>query len=632
MKTRFASGLRVLTWAVLLSAGSLTSCSDDDNKSDEPTPPPVQLVDQIEYDGGTAVDIKSAIYEVEDTDLYTFYLSPTEGVTSIKGMTDAKDYLLVKVRNPKGAVDTASEKYEISYKDITINDNTKNDIESVTLQADLVTATSRLNFYLEVVMKSGKTLLARYNNTCTEAQLPALNNQYELNEEATAIGSALLWNDPTTGARTYYFYANSDVTAPQEDLAGLTITLAKDVDTSINLGTADPEQVKVICGDFSTANGSTTGTLTLESDAKNGTITLTLDAEQGDNHLRAAYTGAFVEGFTSRNYLKVTDGENTEETTLTQIFINKGMSNVLTFGQKEAQTPTDLMSGHYAVSLTMLTAQLQGGTADIAAVRSQLFDYEAYKTYDNANFATGMTGSFTTAQTADGKKFYIHFSVKYPDGPAYEGEWSGELTTLNESFDITPVAPFRSHITITKSDGVTGVKDVTLGTLEMRLEKNYQLRGGDPQYGGATFDAYFFYFRPEGATQGVETTYETPQFMIPATFIGQSNINLASGTEDMHWSLKYQVWGGLQQTEYSETYKMGSSTYGYCPSDAKATVVRNDDGTWKISFTMTDTYKVQNYDGTFYDSGSGNKLVIEWEGPATKYTGSKTNDLTDGDY
>lgn len=333
-----------------------------------------------------------------------------------------------------------------------------------------------------------------------------------------------------------------------------------------------------------------------------------------------------VEGFTSRNYLKVTDGENTEETTLTQIFINKGMSNVLTFGQKEAQTPTDLMSGHYAVSLTMSTAQLQGGTADIAAVRSQLFDYEAYKTYDNANFTTGMTGSFTTAQTADGKKFYIHFSVKYPDGPAYEGEWSGELTTLNESFDITPVAPFRSHITITKSDGVTGVKDVTLGTLEMRLEKNYKIRGGDPQYGGATFDAYFFYFRPEGNEDGVESKNVIPQFMIPASYVGQSNINLASGAEDLHWSLNYQS-SGLQTTEYSESYSMYGMTFGYCPSDAKATVVRNEDGTWKVTFSMTDTYL--SYGST---TGSGNKLVIEWEGPATKYTGSKTNDLTDGDY
>lgn len=626
MKTSFASGLRVLTWAVLLAAGGFTSCSDDDDKGGEPTPPPVQLVDQIEYDGGTAVDIKSAIYEVEDTDLYTFYLSPTEGITSIKGMTDARDYLQVKVRNPKGAVDIASEEYEISYKDITINDNTKNDIESVTLQADLVAMTSRLNFYLEVVMKSGKTLLARYNNTCMEAQLPTLNNQYELNEEATAIGSVLLWNDPSTGARNYYFYANSGVTAPQEDLAGLTITLAKDVDTSINLGTADPEQVKVVCGDFSTAAGTTTGTLTLESDAKNGTITLTLDAEQGDTHLRAAYTGTFVEGFVSRNYLKVTEGENTEETALTQIFINKGLSNVLTFGQVEAQTPEDLMSGHYAVSLTMSTAQLQGGTADIAAVRSQLFDYEAYKTYDNANFATGMKGSFTTAQTADGKKTYIRFTVQYPDGPSYEGEWSGELTTLNESFDITPVAPFRSHITIMKSDGVTTVTDVTLGTLEMRMEKNYKLRGGDPQNGGATFDAYVFYFRPEGNEDGVESKNVIPQFMIPASYVGQSNINLASGAEDLHWSLNYQS-SGLQTTEYSESYSMYGMTFGYCPSDAKATVVRNEDGTWKVSFSMTDTYLSYGY-----PTGSGNKLVIEWEGPATKYTGSKTNDLTDGDY
>lgn len=623
MKTSYASGLRVLTWAVLLSAGSMASCSDDD-KENTPTPPPVQLVDQIEYDGGTPIDIKSAIYEVEDTDLYTFYLSPTAGITNVDGMTEANDYLAVKVRNPKGTVDTAADEYEIAYKDIKVNDNTKNDIESVSLSSDLIAETSRLNLYVEVVMKSGKTLLARYANTCTEAQLPALNNQYELDGTPTAIASVLQWNDPTTGAKTFYFYQESDVTAPQEDLAGLTISLAKDAGTSFDFSTADPEQVKVSCGNFSTAEG-TTGTLTLTTDAKNGTITLALDAEQGDSRLRAAYTGAYVEGFTSRNYFKVTDGENSEEKPLTKIFVVKGMSNVLTFGQVDAEKQADLMNGHYAVSLTMSSDQLQGGTADIAAVRSQLFDYQAYKTYDNANFPTGMTGSFTTAQTADGKKFYIRFTVQYPNGPAYEGEWFGELTT-GENVDMTPVKPFRSYISIMKPDGVTSVTDVTLGTLEMRMEKDYKLRGGDPQYGGATFDAYYFYFRPEGVEEGVESKNVIPQFMIPASYIGQSNINLASGAEDLHWSFDYQS-SGLQQTNYTETYTMGTMTFGYCPSDAKATVVRNEDGTWKVTFSMTDKYLSFGY-----ESGSGNKLVIEWVGPATKYTGSKTNDLTDGDY
>lgn len=629
MKTSFASGLRVLTWAVLMAAGGFTSCSDDDNGG-EPIPPPVQLVDQIEYDGGTPIDIQSVIYEVEDTDLYTFYLSPTAGITGVKGMEEANDYLYLKVRNPKGAVDTANEEYEIAYKDIIVNETTKNDIESVKLQADLLTSTSRLNFYVEVVMKSGKKLLARYNNTCAEAQLPALNNQYELNEVATAIGSVLLWHDPLTGACSYYFYADSDVTAPQEDLAGLTITLAEGVDPSINLGTADPEEVKVSCGSFSTDNGSTTGTLTLESDAKNGTITLTLDAEQGDTHLRAAYTGAYVEGFASSNYIKVTEGDISEEKTLSKIFIQEGVSNVLTFGMVDAETPEDLMTGHYAVSLTMSTPQLQGGTADIAAIRAQLFDYQLYKTWDNANFPSGMTGSVVTARTGDGSKTYIRFKVQYPDGPTLEGEWFGEMTSQSENVDMTPVAPFRSHITIMKPDGVTQVYDTTLGTLEVRMEKDYKLRGGDPNYGGAIYDVYVFYFRPEGYSESIESKYTVPQFWIPASYVGQTDVNLAAGAEGLYWSLKYQN-SGLQKTEYSENYSMFGSTYGTCPKEAKATAVRNEDGTWKVSFTMTDTYTVYSY-GSSYESGSGNKLVIEWEGPATKYTGSQKNDLTDGDY
>ena len=93
MKKSYLSGLRVLTWAMLLAAGSFVSCSDDNEGKDGPTPPPdpVELNDQFEYDGGDPVDIKSAIYEVEDTDLYTFYLSPSNGVTGMDDMTAPRE-------------------------------------------------------------------------------------------------------------------------------------------------------------------------------------------------------------------------------------------------------------------------------------------------------------------------------------------------------------------------------------------------------------------------------------------------------------------------------------------------------------------------------------------------------------
>lgn len=101
MKKLNSSRLRLLTWAVLFAAGGFASCSD--NGGDEPAPaPPVELKNQIEYDGGKLIDIKSVIFDVEDTDLYTFYLSPTAGITDIAGMSAAKDYLAVVVRNPKG--------------------------------------------------------------------------------------------------------------------------------------------------------------------------------------------------------------------------------------------------------------------------------------------------------------------------------------------------------------------------------------------------------------------------------------------------------------------------------------------------------------------------------------------------
>ena len=40
MKKSYLSGLRVLTWAMLLAAGSFVSCSDDNEGKDGPTPPP----------------------------------------------------------------------------------------------------------------------------------------------------------------------------------------------------------------------------------------------------------------------------------------------------------------------------------------------------------------------------------------------------------------------------------------------------------------------------------------------------------------------------------------------------------------------------------------------------------------
>lgn len=89
------------------------------------------------------------------------------------GMSEANDYLRVMVRNPKGTVNTESDTFEISYKDISIKEATMKDVKSVKLSADYLSETSRLNLYVEVEMESGKTLLARYETPAPRQNSPS---------------------------------------------------------------------------------------------------------------------------------------------------------------------------------------------------------------------------------------------------------------------------------------------------------------------------------------------------------------------------------------------------------------------------------------------------------------------------
>lgn len=621
MKKSYLSGLRVLTWAMLLAAGSFVSCSDDNEGKDGPTPPPdpVELNDQFEYDGGDPVDIKSAIYEVEDTDLYTFYLSPSNGVTGMDDMTAVNDFLRIAVRNPKGTVNTETDEFEIAYKDIAVNRNTlKTDVEKVSLQADLVAETSKLNLHVEVTMKSGKTLLARYNNTCTEAVPAELTNQYELDKTVTGIGSAVEWHDAAAAATTYCFYADPDVTAPSEETAGLQITVADGVETAeVDLATADAEKIRIACGEFESGEGMT-GTLSL---AKSGSkLTLTLDAEKGASRLRAAYAGDPVVGYASTNSLTVTEGETYETNDLKKVFLyQSAATNVLTFGQvADAEAPAGLTKGHYAVSFNLSTSQLQGATVDFGKQEAQvrIFDYRAYRTWDNAK-VEGATGTVTTIQA--GERTYLRFSVEFPEGPKLEGEWFGTFTTVKEETDMTPVEPFRPRVSIKSETGET-LLDWEVTALELRHDTNFR----DSNTGDMIDAAYIFYFRTDKTEDnfGIDGLIGTPMFRLPDAYVGRDNFDLTEDTE-CKWAFNFN---NSNLSRYSTGYGCNNSWMKQCPNEATLTVKKNDKE-WEFTFTMLD-YGMFGYT----EQGTKNVLTIEWKGPATKYTGSQKNDMTDADY
>lgn len=634
MKTYSVSRTLALFCTAFATVFGLCSCEKEKNGDDPGTEPPVKLEDQIQYDGGALVDINSAIYEVEDTDLYTFYLSPVDGIAGVGGLEDSgEEYLAVTVRNPGGTVDTENDEFSVSYRDVTVRKETMNDVESISLSADLVEQTSVLNLYVEVTLKSGKTLLARYNSTCTEAALAELSNQYELDGTINTIGSAVAWRNMPEQRTVYYFYSESGVTEPSGDKTpAFTIDLSESLLVSedgtfkatVDLATADPADISVACGDFTTGDGTVTGTLTLSEEIRSQRefLVVSLDATAGGRRLRAECSLEFSCGYDASGMFSLTPaGEGAEpvETALSRVFLySANGSNSLMFGPAEADIPEDLKDGDFAVRFGLLDSQIGQEVVPGTGCTFYLYDYKNYTTTEADDRAEG-----TVYVDKVGDKTYMYASVTFSDGTSINCEWYGVATAVTEDPDLTPVEPVRPRITVTDEDGIV-TSDVPLRAVQVRMEKDYKLRGGDPAYGGATFDAYFFYFLTENVDDSsVETTSLVPQLMIPVSAVGQADIALGQMTTELNWSFKYTYLGVLQYREYTNKY----NDYAYCPEDAVATVIQNPDKTWYIKFSMTDAME-----SSFGIAGSKNNIFIEWDGPASMYTGSKTNDLKETDY
>lgn len=659
MKQFYSTGLRLLSWTALCAGVITSSCKKDDSNNGggggEPTPPPVTLNDQIEYNGGDLIDIKSVVYAVdeENTDLFTFYLSPTEGIETVKQMEKAADYLKVSVEDPNGTVDTKNQLFSIDYEDISVSKTSMVGYANVDLSVNLLEQTSRLVLYVDVKTENGKTLLARYNNTCTLYKLPTLNNQYGIDDLATKIGSVVEYVDFTAGTTTYYVYEKEGVTAPSEETpAGLTIQLDSDFDPKqivngrlvagskleIDFSTADMQKVSVQSGTFQSESGMA-GTLTLQKDPTDiSKLTVKLDIKGADQRLRANYYGTVNPAYKSSDHLNVSvtddavmDGDLTELFNYFQTGVHQFAFGIpATDPEEPKEGVAALTTGRYAVHINVAKDYL-GKTFDLSKsgeVGLFVYDYETYKTYDASKMV--VTGTVRVID-AGSNNYYLSVDAVFEEGPTVKAEWFGSVTTEDSAFAeiLTPVEPYTPTIVV-RSEDKTELLRKTLERVEVRMEKDYKLNGG-PQWGGAQFDAYFFYFVSEGALEynDIEAVSAVPQFMIPASFIptpGES-LNLGANTdaEDLHWLFKYTAEGNLQYG-YNGYSNAGNSTL--LPNTASVSIAKNEtDNTWKITFILADS-------GTNYgfEVGSKNVITIDWEGPLTKYSGTKKNDLEDSFY
>lgn len=660
MKKIFPSGLRILTWVALSAALITTSCKKDDadngGNGGEPTPPPVSLTDQFEYDGGDPIDIKSVVYEIDenDSEVYNFYLSPSEGISTVKGMENADDYLKIVVKKPHGEVDTASENFSVAYKDISVNKLTlATDVEKIQLSTRLLELSNQFVLYLDVTMKSGKRLLARYNNECVQYKLPVLNNQYALDDTVTKIGSIVEWADLTAGTTTYYLYEAEGVTsAPTtETPAGVTIRIPSDIDAGkivngrltagstleIDFSTADLSKVSIQCGEFETAEG-TTGKLTLKKDrGDDAKLSVSLDIENADSRLRADYDNNKIGvGYASTNHMTVTvDGAPVKDVELTTIyrFDNQyAASYQFALGVPDPDAEeglAGLTTGGYAVQLNIARSDM-GKTFDLATDVDKIglfvYDYGTYTTYD-PTMASGKGATGTVRAIAVGTAtYYVSVDVQFPTGPSVKAEWYGSFTRYDADMTsvLTPVMPYKPQFVAYAEDGSVVNDWEILGV---------QVRHGAYSNSDYKANAYFFYFvTPQTAENGIDSTNGTPVLCVQGDYSETESLNvdidaLHAQGDKFIWEFKMNNRDYLGYTEYGFDPSWQSGTFCRCPDVASVSISKDGSG-WNIEFSMKDQISAKGQ----YSNCLKNTIYIQYKGKVTKYTGTQSNDLPDSFY
>ena len=316
MKTNCLTRQAMLFSAALATACGLSlSCSKDTvegNTTGPEDPPAPELENQIEYNGGEWELIFSSIYEAEG-DEYTFYLSPEENISSVIGMLETDNYLMVKVSLKVVIID--------NYDSFTYN---------------IYQAFSQFNYPIKVLRNDKTTLKADFSRKCSPASLVELVNQYELDNVITSLGSAVaLWSK--ADGTTYYLYEEENITETSEDKpADIVMHISDDLassGTEIDLAAAVAQgQVQIDGPDgFSTVGGTAVeGKLTVGEEEISGDniLKLSLDMTVDGKRLRANYEKVCTRGYEASNTFTLSSTVDTQDpvtTTadLTRVFYYK---------------------------------------------------------------------------------------------------------------------------------------------------------------------------------------------------------------------------------------------------------------------------------------------------------------------
>ena len=137
------------------------SCKKDDGPNEG------ALTNQFSFNGVTN-DIRSVLYEYDNLNgVYTFFISPSEGIENIEAMLNANDFIKIVSSSANGQIDLTSEGNSLSYKDFVVSSAESSEIKSSDLS--LVLDNNALILSLSAKKNNGDELRAEYDGACVNA-------------------------------------------------------------------------------------------------------------------------------------------------------------------------------------------------------------------------------------------------------------------------------------------------------------------------------------------------------------------------------------------------------------------------------------------------------------------------------
>lgn len=658
-------------WKLCASAAlavAFVACNKTNTTPDDPTPDPEPdpvpevvpdpepaegIANQFQYNSADLIDIKSVIYaDNEETETGELFLSPVEGLATVEEVLATDDYLYIRSAyvGLDGVVDT-TKTFELSYKDLNVTDgNLTGKEHKVKITFSVPGVKSEWDYdviddvtvTVDYINDADEYLFARYTGPVQACYpLAELNNQYTVNEAAPVdLKSALCLYYEEYGIYYWFFYTEEGITEYDEyqDYALCISTPGK----SESFDFADPDLGEEYGISAEGWGNAESGNVTLSAEA--GKVTLSVrGVDDEDNTLRVEYAGAVKYSYYCDNSFYQPDYNSVA---LFSLFREKygNASYYFAFGSNAyAETPAELMDGKYALFLEVpqsaVDAEYDPDSFTFPeGFKAYLYDYENYATYEWSVDDADDYSILVVKSEPNGadNKVYIRYDLIFKDA---EGEeiniyMTAYLDVIDTTIpDLAPVKPFSPKITLVNEAGESIIDwDIT----EMQV-RHQPAKSDIKDIGGSKMkvEAYSFYFvNANTAANGIDSDTATPVFSVDASKVNALDETQLNGTDIVWCSNFTRSLDELCQGSYGDL--TNASKYGlyYCPEDVKVTIKKDDAKNWTFKLVLKDY-------GAFGSSFSGapakltgtkNTLTIEWQGPATKYTGSKKNDLTDEDY